>query len=210
MTGRAVYQQGTLISPNVNGLLTEVSVIDPLWVVFSVSDNELLQGKGESQKKQLILPSAQEYTVRLQLADGSFFPHIGKLNFTAPTLDPDTGALVVRATFANPEGLVLPGQFVKAYVYGAYRPDAIIVPQEAVFQGKDGMFVYVVSKEGVASLRVVEPGEWYKNYWIIKKGLQPGDVVIVEGTNKVFDGASVKVTAISVPETPNLQQEMNP
>jgi multidrug efflux pump subunit AcrA (membrane-fusion protein) len=84
------------------------------------------------------------------------------------------------------------------------------VPQEAVFQGKDGMFVYVVSKEGVASLRVVEPGEWYKNYWIIKKGLQPGDVVIVEGTNKVFDGASVKVTAISVPETPNLQQEMNP
>jgi len=210
MTGRAVYQQGTLISPNVNGLLTEVSVIDPLWVVFSVSDNELLQGKGETQKKQLVLPTAQEYTVRLQLADGSFFPHVGKLNFTAPTLDPETGALVVRATFTNPEGLILPGQFVRAYVYGAYRPDAIIIPQESVFQGRDGMFVYVVSKEGTASLRLIQPGEWYQNYWIIKEGLQPGDVVIVEGTNKVFDGASVKVTAISVPPTPNLQQEMNP
>lgn len=210
MTARSVYQQGTLISPNVNGLLTEVSVIDPIWVVFSVSDNELLQGKGETQRKQLVLPDQKEYTVRLQLADGSFFPHTGKLNFTAPTLDPETGALVVRATFENPEGLVLPGQFVRAYVDGAYRPNVILVPQQSVFQGRDGMYVYVVSKDGVASLRIVQPGEWFENFWIIKDGLQTGDVVIVDGTNKVFDGASVKVTAIAVPPTSSMQQEKKP
>ncbi len=207
LSGRAIYQQGALISPSINGLLTQVSVIDPIWVLFSVSDNELLIGTGEKKRKELVLPEQEEYAVQLELSDGSLFPYQGKLNFTSPTLDPATGSLVIRATFPNPEGLLLPGQFVRAYVLGAYRPDAIIVPQQAVAQGRDGMYVFVISREGTVSLRTIHVGDWYENYWIIKEGLQPGELVVVEGTNRVADGASVKVTSTFLPSTLPFKQE---
>lgn len=207
LSGRAVYKEGALITPNVNGLLTEVSIIDPIWVLFSISDNQLLQGQSEKARKELILPSQQEYTVSLELSDGSIFPEKGKVNFSSPTLDPDTGSMIVRATFPNPQQLVLPGQFVKAYVSGAVRPHAIFVPQAAVFQGENGMSVFVIGKNNVASIRNVEVGEWYESYWIIKKGLFPGDVVIVDGVNKVTDGATVNVTSTSTVPTPKIPQQ---
>lgn len=207
LTGRAIYQEGTLISPNVNGLLTEVSVIDPIWVLFSVSDNELLRGKGETAKKQLVLPPKQQYTVRLQLSDNSFFPYKGEVNFMAPTLDPATGALVVRATFPNPEGMILPGQFVRAYVTGAYRPNAICVPGKSILQGRDGMYVFVINKDSTVSLRNVEVGERFEQYWIIKEGLKEGESVVVDGTNKLSDGSSVKVTSVVPPPDLKIPQE---
>jgi membrane fusion protein (multidrug efflux system) len=196
LSARAAFREGTLITPGANGLLTLISVIDPIWVLFSISDNEMLKGQGEKAKKELILPEQQEYTVQLELSDGSVFPYTGKVNFASPTLDPETGSLVVRATFPNPQGLILPGQFVRAYVSGAVRPNAIFVPQESVFQGQSGMYVFVLSKDSKVSLRAVVPGEWYKNYWIIKEGLSSGDVVIVQGTNKLVEGSSVHVTSM--------------
>ncbi len=206
LSARAVYKEGSLITPNVNGLLTEVSIIDPIWVLFSVSDNQILQGQGEKDKKQLELPSQQEYSVQLKLGDGTIFPHLGKVNFSSPTLDPDTGALVVRATFQNPDRLILPGQFVKAYVSGAVYPNAIFVPQKAVFQGQNGMSVFVLDKNNKASMRNVEVGEWYEDYWIIKKGLVPGDVVVVDGTNKVTEGAIVQISSTSSVPEPKIPQ----
>jgi membrane fusion protein (multidrug efflux system) len=207
LSARSVYKEGTLITPNVNGLLTEISVVDPIWVLFSVSDNELLQGQNERARKELILPTQQEYEVSLELADGSMFPEKGKVNFSSPTLDPDTGALVVRATFPNPQNMVLPGQFVKAYVSGAVRPNAIFVPQASVFQGQNGMSVFVVGKNNKVSMRNVEVGDWYGDYWIIKKGLFPEDVVIVDGVNKVTEGAIVNVASTSTVPPPKIPQQ---
>ncbi len=200
LSGRAAFREGTLISPNVNGLLTLVSVIDPIWVLFSVSDNEMLQGQGEKAKNQLILPPQQEFTVTLELSDGTMFPYPGKVNFTSPTLNPDTGALVVRSTFPNPQGMVLPGQFVRAHVSGAVRPNAIFVPQQAVFQGQSGMYVFTIKENNTVSMQPVEAGEWYGDYWIIKQGLNPGDVVVVEGINKVVDGSTVIITSKQSPK----------
>ncbi len=199
LSGRAAFREGTLITPSVNGLLTLVSVIDPIWVLFSVSDNQMLQGQGEKAKNELILPPQQEFTVTLELSDGTMFPYSGKVNFTSPTLDPATGALVVRATFPNPQGLILPGQFVRAHVSGAVRPNAIFVPQKAVFQGQTGMYVFIVKSDNTVSLQAVEPGEWYGDYWIIKQGLSPGDVVVLEGTNKLVEGSSVVITSKQLP-----------
>ena len=197
LSSRAAYREGTLITPNANGLLTLVSVIDPIWVLFSVSDNQLIQGQGEEAKKQIILPPQQEYTVNLELSDGSIFPYSGQVNFSSPILDPETGSMVVRSTFKNPEGMILPGQFVKAHVSGATRPNATVIPQQSVFQGQDGMYVFVIDKNNKVSLRGVEVGDWYKEYWIIKRGLSSGDVVVVSGTNKVNPGAQVHVTSLS-------------
>ena len=199
LSSRAIYREGTLITPNVNGLLAIVSVVDPIWVVFSVSDNELLQGRGESANHTLILPEQQEYTVELELADGTMFPHKGKVNFTSPTLNPDTGSVTVRAAFSNPEKSVLPGQFVRAYVSGASRPNAIIVPQEAVNQGEDGPYVFVIGKGGKISIREVKLGPWYKDYWIIQKGLSAGEKIVAEGTNKVVEGMVVSIESVQTP-----------
>ncbi len=196
LAGRAVSREGTLITPSINGLLTIVSVIDPIWVLFSVSDEELLEGRAEGEASRLIMPEEEEnYSVSLQLADGSIFPHSGVVNFASPTLDPKTGSMVVRAQFPNPDGELLPGQFVEAIVSGAYRPDAIFVPQESVFQGRKGMYVFVINSDNTVSAREVEAGDWYKNYWIISAGLKAGEVVVAEGINKVQNGAAVHVVS---------------
>lgn len=197
LSSRAAYREGTLVTPNANGLLTLVSVIDPIWVLFSVSDNQLVQGQGEEARKQLVLPPQQEYSVTLEMSDGTMFPYPGYVNFSSPILDPETGSMVVRSTFKNPEGMIMPGQFVKAYVSGATRPNAIVVPQQSVFQGQDGMYVFVIDKNNTVSLREIEVGNWYKEYWIIKRGLNSGDIVVVEGTNRINPGVQVQVTSLS-------------
>ena len=195
LTGRALFRDGSLITPSVNGLLTEVSVIDPIWVYFSVADNELLKGRAEGDAKTLILPAEHQYEVTLELADGSIFPHKGKVNFASPTLDPLTGTMSVRAEFLNPDAEVLPGQFVRAKVSGALRPNALIVPQSAVFQGSKGKYVFVII-DTKATIVEVEVGNWFENYWIIKKGLKAGDMVVADGVNRVQGGASIQILSI--------------
>ena len=210
LSSRAAFREGSLITPNVNGLLTLVSVIDPIWVLFSISDNQILQGQNEQDKKRLLLPPQQEYTVKLRLADGSLFPHEGKVNFSSPILDEETGSLVVRATFPNPDGKILPGQFVQSIVSGALRPNAIFVPQSSVFQGQNGMYVFVIDAENRVHLRSVDAGAWYDKYWVINEGLNPGEVVVAEGTNKVSDGVLVEVQSIETVPPPKIPQWSSP
>jgi len=193
MTERSKYREGTLISPSINGYLTNVSVIDPIWVIFSVADYYLLSNRQQIANKQLQYPADNNFDVYLTLSDGSEYPHVGKVNFASPVLDQATGTMTVRAIFSNPDKLLRPGQFVRATVKGATHPDAIIVPQKSVQQGAKGLFVFVVNPDGKAESRLIEAGDWYKDYWIVKSGLQAGEVVIVDGVNKISNGTPVKV-----------------
>ncbi len=106
---------------------------------------------------------------------------------------PATGTSDARAEVANPDGRLRPGQFVRAVLKGAVRPDAIAVPQRAVMEGPQGKLVYVVGAEGKAEPRPVVVGEWSGKDWIIESGLKAGDKVIVDGLVKVFPGAPVQV-----------------
>lgn len=178
------YKEGSLITPGAQGLLTTVSVLDPIYVYFSVSENERLKFNSEEAKKEIIFPSNGEFEIELMLADGTTFPHRGKVNFSSPTIDQKTGTMSIRAALPNPGNILVPGQFVRINVLGISRPNAILVPQKAVLEGKNGMFVYVVI-DGKAQIRNVEAGDWYQNDWIMRSGLQKGDVVIVDGVNKV-------------------------
>ena len=99
----------------------------------------------------------------------------------------------IRAVISNPHDILRPGQFVRAKLSGAMRPDAIVIPQRAVLQGKKGMFVYVIDKESKAQIRFIDPGEWYKEDWIIRSGLAAGDVVIVDGVNRIQSGSQVVI-----------------
>lgn len=194
LASRSTYQEGALIMPGSSGLLTKVSVVNPIWVNFNISLSDILKSRQELADKQLIYPKDYNFTVTLTLADGSVFPQLGKVNFAEPSLQPTTGTMLIRAEFPNPDNILLPGEFVRVHVWGAIRPNAIIVPQQAVQQGQQGMYVYVVDKENKAAMRLVTVGDWYKTDWIIKSGLEKGDTVIVEGVNKAQPGMQVKIT----------------
>jgi len=196
-SGRAFFREGSLITPSVNGLLTYVDIIDPIWVYFSVSDNELLKGKAEGAASTLILPEEENYAVSLELADGSTYSFTGKVNFASPILDSQTATINVRAQFPNPKGELLPSQFVRATVSGALRPNAIIIPQESVFQGRQGKYVFVINQDRIVNMREVHIEGSFKNYWIIKSGLEAGESIIVDGVNKLLEGSVVHVLSIS-------------
>lgn len=193
LTTNSKYQQGTLITPGVNDLLTTVSVIDPIWVIVNVSDSYFVESSEDIATGKLIVPPNYDFDVTLTLADGSTYPYPGKVNFISPVLNPSTGTLSARGYFPNPDAILKPGQFVRARVSGAKRPDAITVPQSAVLQGESGRFVYVINSQGVVEKRDVATGTWYKEEWIIKEGLKKGDEVVSQGTNKIQSGDRVQV-----------------
>ncbi|MEI8300086.1 MAG: efflux RND transporter periplasmic adaptor subunit [Chlamydiota bacterium] len=195
LASQAKYREGALISPGANSLLTTLYVIDPIWVNFSVSEGDILKTRAEISKGLLKYPNKMQFKIEVVMADGSTFPAEGNIDFTDPALQQSTGTMLVRAVLPNPKGWLKPGQFVRAVVKGALRPNAIIVPQTAVQQGQNGIFVYVVGSNGKAELRAVETGDWYRDYWIINKGLKKGDLVIAQGVNRIYNGADVHVVS---------------
>ena len=188
----AKVQDGQYVSATDNQL-TYVAQLDPIWVNFSVSENDILRLRGEEKAGRVRLPAHGAYEVGVVLADGSTYPAKGRITFTNADYDQKTGTFQVRATLPNPQSMLRPGQFVKVQVGGTTRPNAILVPQEAVLQGARGHFVVVVDKDGKAQIRPVQVGPWYGNDWFIDEGLAPGDVVIVEGVARVSPGAPVKI-----------------
>lgn len=193
LSGQSSLREGALVTPGPNGLLTTISVIDPIWVNFNVSDGDILRFQEDEKRGFIVAPKDDKFTVELTLADGSLFPYKGTIDFTEPTLQQSTGTMMVRAVFNNPKLILRPGQFVRAKAMGAVRPNAIIVPQKAVLQGSKGMFVYLVDKENKAHVQPIEAGGWYQSFWIIKSGLQAGDLVIIDGVNKIQPDQVVKV-----------------
>lgn len=204
LADRSRYREGALITPGTNSLLTTVSVVDPIWVTFTVSDNDLLHARQQKQEHRIILPQQNEFDVEVILNDGSVLPNRGKVNFSAPTYDQSTGTLQVRAVLDNPKEDLRPGQFVRLKLYGAQRPDAIFVPQRALLQKKNGMFVYLINKENKAVAQDVSTGDWFGDYIIITNGLKSGDLVITDGINKVRPGMTVNVTKTLQPEVTSM------
>lgn len=193
LAGKSNFREGALISPGPNNLMTSVETLNPIWVYFSISENEILKMDSEVKKHTVILPKDDQYQVEVVLADGSIYPEKGVVNFASPTYNQRTGTLSLRAQFTNPHTVIRPGQFLRVNVYGAVRPDAIYVPQKALLEGKNGMYVYVV-REGKAAIQNVEVGDWYGDYWIITEGLKEGELVVVDGVNKVGQNVPVKIT----------------
>lgn len=193
MVGKAVFREGALISPGPDSLLAYLYVIDPIWVNFSVSDNDILKAQRQICGKRLIFPANHEFEIEIILADGTVMPYKGFIDFLSPAIEQNTGTMLVRSVVPNPKGTLRPGLFVKAVVKGAIRPDALLVPQQAVMMGQNGTFVFVIGKDGTAEIRPVQTGDWYYDYWIIDSGLEPGDVVIGKGVSRVMNHAKVKI-----------------
>jgi membrane fusion protein (multidrug efflux system) len=201
IAGRAQRSEGNYITgPDV--LLTTVTQIHPIYVLFGISDQERLKLNRETEAGRLVLPKNGAFEVGVQLAEGNVYANSGKLNFSDVRISETTGTSEARAQLPNPDGLLRPGQFVRVILNGAQRTDAILVPQRAVLEGPNGKFVYVVGAESKAEQRVVEVGDWHHDDWIITAGLNSGDKVIVDGVMKIGPGAPVSVAGAPKPAAP--------
>ncbi|WP_223259241.1 efflux RND transporter periplasmic adaptor subunit [Candidatus Methylopumilus planktonicus] len=183
ISGRFQFSEGALISANTS-LLTTLAQVNPIWVRFSFSDNELKQLGGALNEKNI-----QE--VSITLSDGNEYPKKGKINFAASEINPSLGTQELRATFENNERQILPGQFVRVRVTTGKKDGVFLLPQLAVLNSEQGKFVFVVNEKNQATPRPVIAGEWKGKDWVILGGLQAGDKVIIDNLIKVRPGMPV-------------------
>jgi membrane fusion protein, multidrug efflux system len=195
----AAVPDGTYLNPQ-NSQLTTVSVLTPMWVNFSVSENELERIRAEIKAGTLRLPEGGRFIVEIELVDGTIFPFTGRITFADPSFSAQTGTFLLRATVENPAGVLRPNQYVRTHLSGAIRPNAIVVPQRAVQQSGKGHFVWVINKQNQAEQRPVIVGDWQGNDgWFVSEGLEAGEQVVVDGGIRLTQGATVKATPYVAP-----------
>jgi membrane fusion protein (multidrug efflux system) len=183
ISGRFRFSEGALVEAN-SSLLTTIVQLTPIWVRFSLSDNELAQIGGPLTEQKV-------KKVTLILPDGTEYGKEGELNFAASQIDPALGTQQLRATFDNSEHQLLPGQFVRARVTTGERSGVFLVPQPAVQTSDLGKSVYVVNSKNEAVVRPVVVGHWIGTNWVILDGLKAGDKVIVDNLIKLRPGTPV-------------------
>ena len=191
--GRALLELGARVT-GPGDLLTTVEQVDPIYVNFSPSDQDVLRWRRDAADGRLVMPRGA-LTVQVTLADGTVYPRIGTLNFTDLALQPVTGTQQLRAELRNPQRLLLPGQFVRVRLLGLTHPGAILVPQRAVLQGLGGAFVYVLDAGDKVATRPVSATSWDGASWLIEQGLAAGDRVVVDGVQQVGPGSPVRAVA---------------
>lgn len=196
ITSFAQVQDGTYLNA-IDSKLTTVSALDPIWINFSLSDNQLQSLRDQVEEGLLIFPKDGKFKVKVIMVNNKFFPHVGEITFREPYYNVDTGTFLIRATIVNPKGLLRPNQYVRAQVEGAIRPNAILVPQTAVFQSAQGMYVWVINADNKAEYRPVTVGEWQNKSWFITEGLSSGDQVVVDGGIDLSPDSIVTVTNIA-------------
>ena len=198
VAGRANFSEGNLITTSADGgLLTRIHQVNPIWVRFGLSDADTASLPGGR-----LDPNA-ETSVQLILDDGRVYPETGKINFQGTYIDPKLGTQQLRATFANPDQQLLPGQFVRARISTGVLENVFLVPQAAVVQSERGFSVWSMNEEGKAVPVPVKPGFWLGKDWVILDGLKPGMPVIVDNIIKIRPSASVVVApATPVPAAP--------
>lgn len=206
VTGLAARSEGSLVEAQ-QTLLTRISQIEPVHVLFSIPEAEHMQIQREAGEGRLRLPADGRFDAKVVLADGKVFDHVGKVDFTNVRVDPSTGSIEARAVMPNPDLRLRPGMFARVKLTGATRPDALTVPQRAVLEGPGTKIVLTVNDKGLVEPRPVQVGEWTGTDWIIAGGLKAGDKVIVDGIVKVRPGGPVTIAQAppgggAPPETP--------
>jgi len=188
--GRTAYTKGNLVNP-ASGALARIVQLDPIRVVYSISENDLMAIKmvlkdAETDKK---LPMLAPH---IKTAGSQILETAGRIDFVDNTVDTGTGTIAVRALFDNPNGMLLPGQYVTVMVTRSKPKLMPVVPQSAVMEDHDGRYVFVVDDQNRVSMRRVKTGPVVGVNWAIESGLAVGEMVIVQGIQKVQPSQVVK------------------
>ena len=198
VAGIAQVQMGNLVGPS--SQLTSVSQVDPIKVYFPVSEQEYLRATHVSSTGQPI--DLFDSSPQLILADGTVYPHKGKILWTDRQVDTNTGTIRLVAAFPNPGNILRPGQYGRVRIQTSFKKSALLVPQSAVKEIQGGYQVAVLTANNKATIRPVKAGQKTDTMWVIDEGLMPNDQVIVEGIAKLKDGTSV------VPKSTTIQAEV--
>ena len=187
--GRALVTEGALVGKSEATHLATIEQLDPLYVNFTQSSNELLRLRKGNAGRDL---AVQDPKVSVLLEDGSSYPHPGKLLFSEMTVDPGTGEILLRAQLPNPDRLLLPGMFVRVSLDQAEYKQALTISQKALIRSNQGDMVMSVLADGKVVPLPVKTDRAQGDRWIIRSGLQGGEQIIIEGLQKAKPGATVK------------------
>ncbi len=191
--GRALVTEGALVG---QGQVTELAVIqqiNPLYVNITQSSSDIMRMREALNAGKLAKAGDNAAKVTVYTDDGRAYAHTGKLLFTDLTVDPATNQVSVRAELPNPDGMLLPGMYVRVHIEEAQVDNAVLVPQQAVTRNERGNTVMVVADDGSVASRAVQISQSQGTSWVVTDGLKAGDKVMVDGFTKLGMGAK-KVT----------------
>nr|WP_034622179.1 efflux RND transporter periplasmic adaptor subunit [Desulfovermiculus halophilus] len=189
--GKSRYKVGDLVGPS-SQPMAEIVRMDPIRVVFSVSENQgkiIMNALKDSEKGD----AASILSVSLEFSGGQAYPRKGEIDFVDNRVDPDTGTIAIWARFENPDGRLVPGEYVRVFLEEAKQEMIPAVAQAAVQRDKEGAFVYVLDEKNKVEKRRITTGHARDGKFIVTSGLKPGEKVIVQGIQKVKPGISVHI-----------------
>ena len=194
--GKSNVTEGALVNANQSMALATVQQLDPIYVDVTQSSNDYLRFKQDIANGSL--KKEGKASVALLLDNGSEYSQKGTLEFSDVTVDESTGSITLRAVFPNPDNQLLPGMFVRARVDEGIIPDAMLVPQQGITRNQRGQATtMVVNKDNKVELRIIETGQAFGSNWLVTKGLEPGDRVIVAGLQKIKPDVTVQAKEFS-------------
>lgn len=182
--GKANFSVGNLISPNTSPLATVVTT-DPIYVELNISEKLMLEARRNG------LDTQQTVSPTLLLSDGSTYSEAGTFTFISPEVNRNTNTVLIRVSFPNTQGLLLPGEFVEVQIEKKSNKALVAIPQSAVQKDKDSYYVLVIDKEDTVEVRRVQLGAQQEGQWEVTSGLLIGERIIVEGLQKVRPGVKV-------------------
>ena len=181
---------GQLVGANTTTTLSTIVQLDPIYVNFTASERDVLQVRANLASAGRTIADLLGIPVEIGLQTESDYPHLGKLDYVAPTVDPSTGTIAVRATLQNADRALLPGYFVRVRIPSKPQP-ALLVPDIALGADQGGRYVLVVNKDSVVEQRRVEARQLVGELRVIEKGLNKDDRVVVGGIMRAIPGQKV-------------------
>lgn len=194
IAGIAAAQIGDLVGPNSSqtGPLTTVSTVDPIKAFITITEQDYIDFARRFEQRAERKQFERDLELEMILADGSVYPGKGRFSFFDRQVEVTTGAMRVAGLFPNPENLLRPGLFCRVRARMAVREGALLVPERAVTEVQGSYQLAVVDREHKAHIRPVEVGERVDSLWVIRKGVNAGETVVVEGVQKVREGMEVE------------------
>lgn len=187
--GQPLLTKGNLVASDAT-VLARLVQSDPVRVAFSVAEADIITVR---QATLAGTGSGRDFfRLSLKLPNGTTYAQEGKIEFLSPEVDPQTGTVAVRTIFPNPDGILMPGQFVNLAFASTSEAMGPVVAQSAVLQDRDGRFVYVVNDDNTVHQRRIETGAKIGERWAVTQGIKPGERVVVQGTQRLSDGIAVQ------------------
>ncbi len=200
--GQSLRDVGSYVGEGDRALLAVVQKVDPIEVRYSISEQDMLRWQRMRDNDEIKIPAIDQIELEITLSDNRVFPHRGRISFIDVRVDPSTGTAVIRGRVPNPNGTLLPGQFVHVTLDGIERVNTVLVPQVAVMQSPAGASVYVVNERNIIEQRPLVLGDWSGDRWMVESGLVEGERIVIDHLMQLRPGMSV-IPKPHVEETPS-------